>query len=131
MERDQPGPPDDAGEQCGDVRVADYRTRVAGERLEVHAVEDASDAVPAAEAPDGVDRVVAKGAVQIGQAILVGPGEIAVVTGGVRRNDGFVIQRTAEQLGAGYIISFQQGSGRRHERNSTAAREPRRADERF
>ena len=116
----------------GDVRVADHRTRAAGERLEVHAVEDASDAVPAADAPDGVDRVgIAKGAVEIGQAIVVGAGEVAVVTGGVRRNDGFVIQRTAERLGAGYIISFQQGSGRRHERDATAAREPRRADERF
>ena len=29
----------------------------AGERLEVHAVEDAGDAVAAADAPDGVDRV--------------------------------------------------------------------------
>jgi len=43
----------------------------------------------------------------------------------------FVIQSTAEGFGAGYIVSFKQGTGRRHERDPAAARESGRTNERF
>jgi hypothetical protein len=45
--------------------------------------------------------------------------------------DRFVIQRTAQRLGARYIVLFQEGTSRRHQRNAAATRESRRPDERF
>ena len=50
---------------------------------------------------------------------------------GVRRDAGFVIQRTAERDGTGYIISFQQRSRGRDERDPASSRESRRANEWF
>ena len=80
----QAGPAADGREQGGDVRIPDHRARAAGQCLEVHAVEDPGDAVAAPDAPHGVDRRIAEGAVQIGQPIGVGAGEVAVVIRGVR-----------------------------------------------
>jgi hypothetical protein len=45
--------------------------------------------------------------------------------------DRFVIQRTAQRFGPRYIVLFQEGTSRRHQRNTAAARESRRTDERF
>ena len=122
MEGDDARPADDRRQQRRDVGVSDDRARPPRERLEVDAVEDAGHAVAAANAPDGVDRRIAERRVEVGQPLVVGAGEVAVVTAGVRAHDRFVIQRTAERLGACYIVSFQQGSRRSHQRDATAAR---------
>jgi hypothetical protein len=45
--------------------------------------------------------------------------------------DRFVIQRTAQRFGTRYIVQFQEGTSRRHQRNAAATRQSRRADERF
>ena len=80
------------------------------QRLEVHPVEDAGDAVAAADAPDGIDGGVAEGRVEIGQPLVVGAGQIAVAVAGVRAQDRFVIQRTAERLGR-VVKSSRSSSG--------------------
>jgi hypothetical protein len=54
-----------------------------------------------------------------------------MVAGGVGADHRFVIQRTAKRLGTSYIVSFEQGSGRRDERDPTAAREAGRTDQCF
>jgi hypothetical protein len=53
------------------------------------------------------------------------------VTAGVWTQDGFVIQRTAERLGPGYIVELQQGTCRRDERDAATACESWRSNERF
>ena len=100
VEGDHARPADDRRQQRRDVGVSDHRTRPPRERLEVDAVEDAGHAIAAANAPDGVDRRIAERRVEVGQARVVGAGEVAVVPAGVRAHDRFVIQRTAERLGA-------------------------------
>jgi hypothetical protein len=49
----------------------------------------------------------------------------------VRAEHRFVIQRTAEGLGPGYIVAFEERTRGRDERDATSARESRRTNERF
>ena len=70
------------------------------------------------------------------EAILASePVDVAHLVGlplaSVRGRDGFVIQRTAELLGPCYIISFQEGPGRRNEGDAASASQPRRTYVRF
>ncbi len=70
-------------------------------------------------------------AVQVGEAVVIGAGQVAVAPGRVRTGGRDVIQRTAQRFGALYIIPVQQRSGRRHQRDPAPARETRRAHRLF
>ena len=131
MEGHHARPADDTGQQGRDVRVAEDGTRPSRERLEVHPVQDAGHAVPAADAPNCVDAGITKRGVEVGQTLVVRAGEVPEVTAHVGAEDRFVIQRTAQRLGACYIVLLQQGAGRRHERDATSAIKSRRSNEWF
>jgi hypothetical protein len=107
VERDDAGYPGDPGEQRRDVRESDDGLGPACQRLEVHALDDASDAVAAAKAPYRIDIWVAERSVEVGQAIRVGSGQVAVSPVCMGTYDRFVIQRTAELFGPRYIIPLK------------------------
>ena len=87
-------------QQGGDIAVAYDGLGPVPQGLEGDPVENASDAVSTTNAPNGINGGIRNSLIEIGEPIVVGTGEIAVPPPRVGRQDGNVIQRTAERLGA-------------------------------
>jgi hypothetical protein len=87
-------------QQSGDIAVAYDGLGPVPQGLEGDPVEDAGDAVSTTNAPNGINRGIRNSLSEIGEPIVVGTGEIAVLSPRVGCQDGNVIQRTAERLGA-------------------------------
>jgi len=92
MEGDERGTLPDGRVQRGDVGVSDERLGVALPRLKVDAVENAHRAVSAANAPDPVNGFVGSESVQIGDAMCVYAGEVAVALEHVRADHRFPLE---------------------------------------
>ena len=93
------GPRVERQQEGRDVGEADDRLRAPREGVEVDAVEVARDAEPAADAPDRVDLGVGQCGVEIGQPLVVGPGEVSVVAPGVGPEPRRPAEFTAEGFG--------------------------------
>ena len=96
---DQSGVARGGEQEGGDIAVAYDDLGPVPQGLEGDPVEDAGDAVPTTNAPNGIDGGIRNRLIEIGQPVVVGAGEIAVPSPGVSRQDRDVIQRTAERLG--------------------------------
>ncbi len=128
---------DDAGrlvqrqEEGGDVGVADDRLGMAEQRLEVDRAEDPGDAVAAAQTPDGVDGGIAEGLVEVGEAGLVGAGEVAVAIEHVGAGHRLEVERLTEFDTALQVVALAERAGGRHQCDARAAPKPRRTDHRL
>ena len=118
----QPGAPPQGQLQRGDVGEADDQLRIRPYGVQVEPVDDPLGAVPAPGTDDGAYGRVTQGAVERGQARLVGPGEVAVPGVHVRaRLDPQTPGR--QQLDApGHPLGAGR-SGRRHQHHGVAGLE--------
>lgn len=84
MEGQQPGMPVDRRMQRGDVAVADQRLGVAPDQFKVELVKQAHAAVAPTHAQDGVHGRIGKRCMQVLQALLVRPRQVALRLQGTR-----------------------------------------------
>ena len=116
----------DRGVQRGDVRVSDERFRMVAPRRVVEAVEQSHRAIAAANAPDGVDRIVGDEGVEVGASRLVGAGEIRVALEHVGADDRLPSQHSRIRNCALEIGIVAQRPRRCDERDTRACFERRR-----
>jgi hypothetical protein len=88
-------------QERGDVAVPDQRLGSLEQGVELDPIEDPGDPISTTDAPDRVDGGVGHRVVEIGQAVIVGAGQVAVPAPRAGTQHRFVIQRTAERLGPG------------------------------
>jgi hypothetical protein len=98
MEADDSSFPGDGVQERRDVGKANERFGSADQGIEIHSVEQAERAVAAADAPNCIDGRISQRGVQVGQAFVVGTGQIAMASVGMLTQLGLVTQRTAERL---------------------------------
>ena len=84
----------------------------------IELIEYAHRAVAAAQAPDAVDRVVGRAAVEIGEPMRVGAGEIPDPLEDVVADHRLPAERSSGLRGAQHIGLASQRAGRRHQRNA-------------
>src|SRR5690606_29346446 len=101
------------------VAEADEGLGVATERLEVDPGQEADRAVAAADGPECGDGIVAESGPQVGGALLVGPGEVAVLLPSRGRDDGFEAEGAAPLFSVPDAL-LRGGTGRRDEEHPVA-----------
>jgi hypothetical protein len=123
MKRRNPGLVGKRDQQCCNVGKADHRLRVTREGHDIHPVENAGDAVPAPDAPDGIGVRIPERSVQIVGALGVGPREIAVMSRRVRAEQRLASDGAHELLGTQQIVPLEERSGRCDERDVRTAQQ--------
>src|SRR4051794_32812908 len=124
MKRGDAGLGGDGLVEGGDVAETDDRPRVAADGVVVDAVEDAHDAVAAAGEEDGVDRVIAQGAVQLREANVIRAGEVAAMALPDVRGDGDAKAARLDRSG-GRLDARTFGGTRRSNDGDVSARQER------
>src|SRR5690348_13188528 len=92
---------------------------MAAQRVEVDAVEDAHHPVATANAPDGIDAIVAQRGIEVVQSRLVARGEVAVPLEHVCADDRLPSERARIVDGA-RDVRVVDGAGWRDERDACA-----------
>jgi hypothetical protein len=82
--------------------------------LVVYGVKDSRHAVASAETPERVDCRVLDGTVEIGQALLIGTGQVPVLPARVRARAGLESERLTHLGGASQVIVLEEGTGGSH-----------------
>src|SRR5436853_583929 len=113
----------DGAVERGDVRVADDGFGIAFERGVVDGVEQAHGAVAAAQAPDGVDAIVAQRVVEISEPAFVVAREIIFAFVRVAADDRFPAERARVGRRALQIRRNAEWAGGSDERDARAGLE--------
>jgi hypothetical protein len=77
VKRHYSGQAGDGIEQRGHIGEADQRLGPAGHGTVVNLIQQPERAIAAANAPNGIDGRVLEGSVEVGNALVVGAGEVA------------------------------------------------------
>lgn len=118
VERRDIGRPVQGKEKRRDVREADDRLRMTAKCREIDLIENASDAVPATNAPHGIDVGAPQRVVEIRDALGIGAGEVAVMRVGEPAEVRLTPEGTDELLGTAQVVALEERSGRRNERDT-------------
>jgi hypothetical protein len=113
----------DGAVERGDVGVADDGFGFALQGVVVDGVEQAHGAVAAAEAPDGVDAIVAQRVVQIGETVRVAAGEVVGFFVGVSADHRLPAEGGGVGGGAIYVGGNSERTGSGDESDARAGLE--------